>query len=203
MRFYIVQQPVPAVADRDGARCFGSRRCPDAHSGGHGEEHRVATAFQLRAHFGGRAGAKEFTAVHDRHARGKRERFFQAVFRQDDRRAKLPVDLAEGGKKVGCGNRVKLARRLVKNQHLRLQDHDGSEIQELLLPAGQLCDRLIKPCLNPEKRCHFRNSAANRRRIVAEGFQAERQLVPDLVGRDLIFGTLLHKADFFRLFALG
>ena len=124
------------------------------------------------------------------------------MFRQDDRRAKLPIDLAEGGKKIGRRNRVELARRLVQNQHLWLQDHNGSEIQELLLPTGQLCDRLIKPFLNPEKRRHFRNAAANRRRIVAEGFQPECQLVPDLVGRDLILRTLLHKADLLGLFAL-
>ena len=70
------------------------------------------------------------------------------------------------------------------------------------MPAGQLCDRFIKPFLNPEKRCHFCDAAANGRGIIAEGFQAERQLVPDLVGRDLVLRTLLHKADFFRLFAL-
>ena len=92
---------------------------------------------------------------------------------------------------------------LVENQHFWLQDHNGSEIQELLLPTGQLCDRLIKPFLNPEKRCHFRNAAANGRGIIAEGFQTERQLVPDLVGDDLVFGALLDKADFFSLFALG
>ena len=125
------------------------------------------------------------------------------MLRQNDRRAKLPVDLAESRQKIRRGNGVKLARRLVENQHFWLQDHNGSEIQELLLPTGQLCDRLVKPFLNPEKRCHFRNSAANRRRIVAEGFQPERQLVPDLVGRDLIFRTLLHKADLLGLFALG
>ena len=49
---------------------------------------------------------------------------------------------------------------------------------------------------------HFRNAAANGRRVTAEGFQPERQLVPDLVGRDLILRTLLHKAYFFCLFAL-
>ncbi len=38
--------------------------------------------------------------------------------------------------------------------------------------------------------------------VIAEGFQPERQLVPDLVGRDLILRTLLHKAYFFCLFAL-
>ena len=124
------------------------------------------------------------------------------MFGQEDGRSQFAVDLAEGGKEVGCGNGVELARRLVQNQHFWLQDHNGSEIQELLLPTGQLCDRLIKPFLNSEKRCHFRNSAANGRGIIAEGFQPERQLVPDLVGRDLILRTLLHKADLLGLFAL-
>ena len=129
--------------------------------------------------------------------------FSSAPTSAEDGRSQFAVDLAKRRKKIRRGNRVKLARRLVQNQHFWLQDHNGSEIQELLLPAGQLCDRLIKPFLNPEKRRHFRNSAANGRGIIAEGFQPERQLVPDLVGRDLILRTLLHKADFFRLFALG
>ena len=51
----------------------------------------------------------------------KRERFFQTVFGQDDRRAKFAVDLAEGGKEVRRGNGVELARRFVENQDFRLQ----------------------------------------------------------------------------------
>ena len=100
MRFCIVEQPVSAVADGDRAGRLGIRRRPNAHGGGHGEEHCVPTAFQLRAHFGGRAGAKEFTAVHDGHARCKRKRFLQTVFGQNNCRTKLPVDLAEGGEEV-------------------------------------------------------------------------------------------------------
>ena len=203
MRFRIIEQPVPAVADGNGARCFGIRRRPDAHRGGHGEEHGIAAGFQLRAYVRGRTGAKERSFVHDGHARGEGEGFFQAVFGQKDRRAKFAVDLAEGGKEIRRGDGVELARRLVQNQHFWLQDHNGSEIQELLLPTGQLCDRLIKPCLNPEKRRHFCDAAANGQRVIADGFEAERQLVPDLVGDDLVFGALLHKADFFSLFALG
>ena len=203
MRFRIIEQPVPAVADGYRTSHRRIRSAPDAHSGGHGEEHRVPTAFQLCAHVRRRAGAKERSLVHSGHARRKAERFFQTVLRQNDRRAKFAVDLAEGGKKIGRRNRVELARRLVENQHLRLQNHDGRKVQELLLPAGQLRDGFVKPFLNPEKRRHFCHSAADGRRIVAEGFQPERQLVPDLVGRDLIFRTLLHKADCFRLFALG
>ena len=202
MRFYIVQQPVSAVADGDGARCFGIGRRPDAHRGGHGEEHGIAAGFQLRAYVRGRAGAKECSFVHDGHARGEGEGFFQPVFGQEDRRAKFAVDLAEGGEEVRRGNGVELARRFVEDEDFRLEYHDRREVQELLLAAGQLCDGFIKPRLNPEKRCHFRNAAADGRRVIAEGFEAERQLVPDLVGDDLVFGALLHKADLLGLFAL-
>ena len=125
------------------------------------------------------------------------------MLRQNDRRAKLPVDLAEGGEEVQRGNGVELTRRLVQDEDFRLEYHDRREVQELLLAAGQLCDGFIKPRLDAEERRHFRNAAANGRGIIAEGFQAERQLVPDLVGDDLVFGALLDKADFFSLFALG
>ena len=64
-------------------------------------------------------------------------------------------------------------------------------------------DGFIKPRLDAEERRHFRHAAADGRRVIAEGFEAERQLVPDLVSDDLVFGALLDKADFFSLFALG
>ena len=125
------------------------------------------------------------------------------MLRQNDRRAKLPVDLAKGSQKIRRRNRVKLARWFVENQNLRLQDHHGRKIQQLLLSARQLRDRLVEPVLNAEKACHFRHSAADRRRVIAERFQPERQLVPDLIRDDLIFRALLHEADFLGLFALG
>ena len=121
---------------------------------------------------------------------------------QDDRRTEFPVDFAEGGEEVRRGNGVKLARRFVEDQDFRLKHHHGRKVQELLLTARKRSDGLIKPRLDAEETCHFGNTAANRRRVIAEGFQPERQLVPDLVGRDLILRTLLHKADCFRLFAL-
>ena len=70
------------------------------------------------------------------------------------------------------------------------------------MTARKRSDGLIKPRLDAEETCHFGNTAANRRRVIAEGFQPKRQLVPDLVGDDLVFGTLLHEADLFGLFAL-
>ena len=203
MRFCIVEQPVSAVADGDGASRRRIRGRPNAHGGGHGEEHRVSTAFQLRTHFCRYAGAKELAVVHHGDARCKAKGFFQAVFGQEDGRTKLAVDFAEGGKKIRCGDGVKLACRLVEDQDFWLEHHDGRQIQKLLLPAGQLRDGLIEPRLNAEKRCHLRDAAANRRRIVAEGFQPERQFVPDLIRDDLILRALLHKANLLGLFALG
>ena len=90
-------------------------------------------------------------AVHDGNTRGEGERFFQTMLRQNDRRAKLPVDLAERCQKVRRCNRVKLTCWLVENQHLRLKHHHRRKIQKLLLSAGQFCNRLIKPCLDAEK----------------------------------------------------
>ena len=121
---------------------------------------------------------------------------------QDDRRTEFPVDFAEGGEEVRRGNGVKLARRFVEDQDFRLKHHHGRKVQELLLTARKRSDGLIKPRLDAEETCHFGNTAANRRRVIAEGFQPERQLMPDLIRDDLVFGALLHEADFFCLFAL-
>ena len=121
---------------------------------------------------------------------------------QDDRRTEFPVDLAEGGEEVRRGNGVKLARRFVEDQDFRLKHHHGRKVQELLLTARKCRDGLIKPRLDAEETCHFRNAAANGRRIIAKGFQPERQLMPDLIRDDLVFGALLHEANLFCLFAL-
>ena len=125
------------------------------------------------------------------------------MFGQEDGRSQFAVDLAKRRKKIRRGNRVELARRFVEDEDFRLEYHDRREVQELLLAAGQLCDGFIKPRLDAEERRHFRHAAADGRRVIAEGFQPERQLMPDLVSDDLVFGALLDKADFFSLFALG
>ena len=117
------------------------------------------------------------------------------MLRQHNGGAQLAVDLAQHRQKVRRGDGVKLAGRLVQNQHIRLHGHDGRQIQKLLLPAGQLRDTLIKPSLNAEKGCHFRHAAAYGGRILAQAFQPEGQLMPHLIGDDLVFRRLLHKAD--------
>lgn len=71
------------------------------------------------------------------------------------------------------------------------------------LPARELGHGLIEPVLDAEIRCNFRHAAADRRRVQPQRLQAERQLVPDLVGHQLRVQVLQHKADAGALLALG
>ena len=110
-------------------------------------------------------------------------------------RAELAVDAPERGEKLRRGNGVELARRLVEQQHRRLHHHDGRQIEQLLLPARQLGDGPVKPVLDAEKRRHLCHAAADGWRITAQALQPEGQLMPDLVGHELIVGVLQHEAD--------
>ena len=121
----------------------------------------------------------------------------------DDGRAELGVDLAHGIEKIARGDGVKLARRLVEDQHLRLHRHDGSEIQKLLLSAGERGHIAVEPVLDAEIAGHFRYTRAHGRLVAAETFEPERELVPDLVRDDLIVRVLHHEADLRGLVALG
>ena len=114
---------------------------------------------------------------------------------EQHRRAKLAVDLPEDGQKFRRGDRVQLARRLVQDQKIRLHDHHGRQIQHLLLPAGEGRDVPVKPVFNAEERGHLGHAPPDDRRLIAEAFQPECQLVPDLVGHKLVVDILLHEAD--------
>ncbi len=162
----------------------------------------MALLLQGHAHLLRRAGAEKAPLVHDRHRGGQGERLLQPVLRQDDGGAQLPVDLPEGGQKIAGGDRVQLAGGFVQNQNRGLHGHDGGQIQKLLLPAGQLRHIFIKPGLNTEKAGHLRHSAADGGGVAPKAFQPEGQLVPHLVGDDLVVRGLLHEADLLALGAL-
>ena len=57
----------------------------------------------------------------------------------------------------------------------------------------------MEPVLDAEIAGHFRHPAAHGLLVAAQALQAEGQLVPDLVGDDLVIGVLHNKADFPRL----
>ena len=81
------------------------------------------------------------------------------------------------------------------DQKIRLHDHHGRQIQHLLLPAGEGRDVPVKPVFNAEERGHLGHAPPDDRRLIAEAFQPECQLVPDLVGHELVVDILLHEAD--------
>ena len=96
-----------------------------------------------------------------------------------------------------------MAGWLVQNQHLRLHSHNGGQIQQLLLAAGEGGHIPMEPVLNAEIAGHFRNPGTHGLLVAAQAFQAEGQLVPDLVRDDLIVRVLHDKADFCRLIPVG
>ena len=86
---------------------------------------------------------------------------------------------------------------------LPLHGHDGSQIQQLLLPAGQLRHLPVEPLGNAEIAGHFRHAKTHGFLVAAKIFQPEGQLVPDLVRDDLVIGILHDKTDFCGLLPQG
>ena len=121
----------------------------------------------------------------------------------DDGGAQFPVDAAYRCQKVGGGDGIQLRSGLVQNEHRRLHGHDGRQIQKLLLAARQLGNILIKPVFNAEKAGHFGHSPADGGGVKAKTFQTEGQLVPYLVGDNLVVGVLQHKTDACTLLPKG
>ena len=63
------------------------------------------------------------------------------------------------------------------------------------MPAGEGIDFAVEPALNAEKIRHFRYPAADSLLVRAQAFQAKGQLMPDLIGHQLIIRALHDKAD--------
>ena len=162
----------------------------------------MARVLQNGPHLIGRAGTKEFTTVHDCHTGSQGKRLLQPVLSQKDGCSELPVDLAQGGKEIRRGNGIQLAGGLVQDEDRGLHGHDGGQIQKLLLAPGQLGHIFIKPGLDAEERGHFSHPAADGWGVVSQALQSKGQLVPHLIGDDLVIRGLLDKADALRLLPL-
>ena len=98
----------------------------------------MAAVFQLFAHLLRRTVAQQSAVVHQQNPAAQGEDLLQPVLRDEDRRPQFPVDPAQGREKVRRGDGVKLARRLVQDQHRGVHRHDRRQVQQLLLSAGQL-----------------------------------------------------------------
>ena len=120
---------------------------------------------------------------------------------KNNRDAELVFHAQKALQEVVCRNRVKLCGRLVQNQQLRREHERGSKVYELLLPARQLGGVFVKQVGNPEKCRRFRDACADFFGRLAEIFEREGKLVPDLVADKLAVGILHNKADALRLLA--
>ena len=117
------------------------------------------------------------------------------MFCENDCGPQFPVNAGKHLKKLPGCQRIQLTGGLVQQQHLRLHNHDGGQVQHLLLSPGQFRRRTIKPALHTEKSRHLRHPPLHHIIWQAEIFQAERQLVPDHVRHNGLRRILLHETD--------
>ena len=121
--------------------------------------------------------------------------FLQTMLDDYDGQPHIPVQLVNSGDKLGGGDGIQLGGGFVQNKHPWLHHHNGGQVQKLLLSAGKARYRLIKPGFHVKIGGHFRNAAGNLRLGQAHVLQAEGQLMPDLIGNDLLLGPLHYVAD--------
>ena len=142
-------------------------------------------------------------AVHNQKAVRPRYDILQPVFGKQNSRSDVPVDLPHRLQKIRGGNRIQLAGRLVQNQQPRVHGHDRGQVQQLLLPAGELRHIAHKPVLDSEIGRHLRHPQTDGRRVAPQAFQPEGKLMPDLVRHNLVVRILQDVADLRALRAVG
>ena len=157
---------------------------------------------QDRKSANGRIVCDQLTLVEDQQSVRHGDHIFQSVFTNQDGGAQFPVDTSQSLQKVRCRDWVQLAGGFVQNQNVRLQYHNGCQIQKLLLTTGKLRNRSMKPGLDTKETGHFRHSSPDGGSVHPKALQTEGQLMPDLIGDDLAFGVLHHKTDFCGLGAV-
>ena len=127
----------------------------------------------------------------------------QAVLRDEDRSPQLQVDFPHRIQEIRRSNGIQLAGGFVQDQHLRLHGHDRSQIEQLLLPAGEAVHIPVEPILDAKIACHFRHPGPHGFLIAAQALQAKGQLMPDLVRHNLFIRILHHIANPGSLLLLG
>ena len=130
---------------------------------------------------------------------GQRHSLLQPLLGQQDRQPQLLVELAQRVQKGARRNGVELARRLVQNEHVRPHDHDGREVEHLLLAAGERGHVAVEPVGNAEVARHLGDAQAHGFFLAPKALEPERQLVEHLVRHDLVVRVLEHEADAPRL----
>ena len=164
------------------------------HRRGHGGKHIVLFLPEPLTDVPWGVVGDHFSAVHHDGAVSVGENILHPMLRNEDGRSQFCVDLPQGVQKIRSRNGVKLAGGFVQDQNFRLHGHDGRQVQQLLLSAGQIGHVSVEPVLNAEIAGHFRHPGAHSLLVAAQAFQPEGQLMPDLVRHDLIVRILHDEA---------
>ncbi len=196
--------PAPPFADGEGPAAAALLTLPapravhpgvDLHGDGHGEEHPVASLLQLLSDRPRRALDRHLPGVHDEHLVRPGDHVLETVLREQHRGPDVPVDLLDRLQEIRGGDGIQLGGGLIQQQQLRVHGHDGRQVQELLLPSGQIRHIPIEPLVDAEVAGHLRHPQPDGGLVVPQALQAEGQLMPDLIRHDLIFRILQHIAD--------
>ena len=104
------------------------------------------------------------------------------------------IEFSQRTEKI-CGSYgIELARRLIKDQHIRPHDGDRREVYQLLLPAGELRDVFFKKLCKAKIACHLGYGKAHFLLPPAKTFGTEGKLVKHLICNYLIVRVLKDKA---------
>ena len=116
----------------------------------------------------------------------------------NDRHAVFTAEGCDNVNESLSTNRVKLSRRLIKQQHLRIHCADRSKVHKLLLTAGKGAYLFFKQLFKREKRRRFRNPQPCFSGRKTEIFKPEKKLAFNRRSNRLKLSILHDKADFFR-----
>ncbi len=125
------------------------------------------------------------------------------VLGDNDRCSELLVDPQQHIEKPPPRHRIELRHRLVKQNHFRAHNEHRSQVQQLLLTAGELrCFGMQNICHTKIHHC-FSNARMHLIKRNPFVFQTERKLADDHIGADLGIRVLHHKTNTTGLFNLG
>ena len=180
----------------------GCNAVEDAHGSRQRQNHIVSRYAESPSHLARSALRQHAPALHDDHLIGMGKHVLQPMLGNDDGRAQLEVYLANRVQEVRGGNGVQLACRLIQNKHLGLHSHNGSQTQQLLLPARKILDIFVEPLLNAEVACHLGHTQAHDALVDTQAFKTESQLMPHPVGDHLSLRVLHDEPYLGRLLGL-
>ena len=161
MRLCKAVQPCPALGDRNRTRRIVRNGIPNAHRRRQRQKAPAAHTAEVAAGARGNVIGDQSAVLQHQHAVAHGQQTVQTVLGDDHGHTQLPVDALQTSEKLRSCYRVKLRRRFVEQQQLRLHCHDRRQIDKLLLTARERLHLRLKQILYAEERSGFRDAAAD------------------------------------------